>query len=147
MTRGKGGFTLIELLLVMVILGIVLALNFPDLKRAYSGLELRQTADTMVYFMRYARSRAVLEGVDLKMVVTPDAFQLRKGTDLLPGRMGRRMGLPAGVLLQEAPFQVVFGSDGKMDPVAFSIIRDRRKFVISTKEMPGHVVLFEQAKE
>ena len=46
-----------------------------------------------------------------------------------------------------APEQVVFGADGKMDEVTFSVARGGHIFFISTKEMPGHVVLLEEAQE
>jgi prepilin-type N-terminal cleavage/methylation domain-containing protein len=152
----RSAFTLIELLLVLVIVLVILGLSFPDFKRARERLALRTAADTVVYAMRYARSRSVVDDVTVRMSLDADAFRLEQSlTDggksgdqisfgVIDGRMGRRVTLPSGVHFREAPAQILFRSDGDIDPVRFAVAGEKAAFIISTKEMPGHVVLIQE---
>ena len=136
-------FTLIELLLILVILSVVLGLSLPNFKHAHEGLALRSGADTVVYAMRYARSRSVAENFIVTMVFEAGSFQLKD----VPGRMGRRVALPSGVHFKEAPGQIIFYPDGQIDPARFFVAGEKSAFIISTREIPGHVVLLEEAPD
>ena len=67
--RYFSGFTLIELLLVVVILSIVSGLALPTFMRSYRGAKLRSGARNIVMASRYARSVAVLHGLEVEVVL------------------------------------------------------------------------------
>jgi prepilin-type N-terminal cleavage/methylation domain-containing protein len=148
------GFTLIELILVIVIFSAILGLSLPNFQGTQEGVLLRGTADNVVYAMRFARSRAVAEGVTVKMVFEPGGYQLKHaaadepGTEPsfedIPGRMGRRVALADGIEFKSAPAEIIFYPDGQIDPAVFSVTGKKGAFVVTTKEVPGHVVLLEE---
>jgi prepilin-type N-terminal cleavage/methylation domain-containing protein len=149
------GFTLIEIGLVLVIMTILLGLNLPDLKRAHDGFALRQSTDMVVQAMRYARSRAVAEGAVMMVTFAGDTFRLARAVEdedgeaparstPLAGRMGRIMRLSDGIHFADAPLQISFFPDGRIEPAVFRLAGERRAFVISTREQPGHVSWLEE---
>ena len=68
-TRKHPGFTLLELVLVMVIIAIALAAAAPKLRGWSRGQQLREAADSFVYFTRYARAQAVSDGIIYRLTV------------------------------------------------------------------------------
>lgn len=80
---GLGGFTLIELILVMAMLSIVLALAAPALARFFRGRGLDAEARRFVALVRYGQSRAVFEGVPMRLWIDPE--QRAYGLEAEPG--------------------------------------------------------------
>ncbi len=70
-SRGDGGFTLIELMVTMVIAGLLMALAIGGW-RTYSAAQAhRGTAESLVVLMREAQQRAVTEGINYAVRLTP----------------------------------------------------------------------------
>jgi type II secretory pathway pseudopilin PulG len=152
--RSGWGFTLVELLLVFIILAVVLGLSLPNFARSHARYELRQSADSIVYAMRYCRSRAVAYNAEMAVVFGEGGFRLEQalqGADgefsrrePLSGRMARFVPFPPGVSLQGAPPKFVARPDGYMDRVTFFLLKDEYKMAVSTEDEPGHVVFWEE---
>lgn len=62
---------MIELVLVMVLLTVVISISAPSLGRFFKGRTLDSEARRMVSLARYARSRAVSEGVPMLFWIDP----------------------------------------------------------------------------
>ena len=65
----QGAFTLVELLLVMAILVVVIGLALPSLSGFFHGRNLDSEARRLLALMRRAQSRAVFEGVPMRLWV------------------------------------------------------------------------------
>lgn len=68
---GIGAFTLIELILVMALLVVAFALLAPSLGNFFRGRTLDSEARRFLSLCRYARSRAVSEGVPMVLWLDP----------------------------------------------------------------------------
>lgn len=150
----RRAFTLIELLLVVMVLAVLAGLNAPLFSKHYEARQLRQAADDVVYLMRYARSRAMIEQVVYQVALREHKVTLFRAVDGLvtdsrgftgvEGVMGRARNLPSHVTFSGAPDAVLFYPDGMIDRVHFSLRGRKAGFVISTDEVVGHVSIAEE---
>jgi len=81
--RRVSGFTLIELIVVMALLSVVLALAAPALARFFRGRGLDAEARRFVALVRYGQSRAVYEGIPMRLWI--DLEQRTYGLEAEPG--------------------------------------------------------------
>lgn len=70
--RPAAAFTLIELILVMALLVIVIAAVAPTLSRFFHGRNLDSEAQRFLALTRYGQSRAISEGVAMRLWIDPD---------------------------------------------------------------------------
>lgn len=80
--RKRRGFTLIELVMVISIIGIVVVIAVPNFVRSTRGNRLRTAARSVVMAGRYARSMAVLQQKEVKLVFDLDSGVISVGTDI-----------------------------------------------------------------
>lgn len=71
-TKRRDGFTLIELSVVLILVGVVFLVIFPNLSGLFSGRRLMGFSREMAGALDYARARAVIEG-------RPQTFQIDQG--------------------------------------------------------------------
>src|SRR2546423_8467910 len=69
--NNRRAFTMIELILVMALLVIVIAVTFPSLQNFFRGRTLDSEGRRFLTLTRYARTRAVSEGVPMTVWVDP----------------------------------------------------------------------------
>lgn len=69
---GAQAFTLIELILVMALMLIVISVIAPSLSNFFRGRNLDSESRRFLALTRYARSRAVSEGVPMLLWLDPD---------------------------------------------------------------------------
>lgn len=67
----RAAFTLIELILVMALLVIVIAVTFPSLQSFFRGRTLDSEGRRFLTLTRYARNRAVSEGIPMTVWIDP----------------------------------------------------------------------------
>lgn len=67
----QGGYTLFELLTVCAILATALALAYPSVAAAVRGQELERAAVGLLYDLRFAHARAVVDGRRVRVTVGP----------------------------------------------------------------------------
>ncbi len=155
---GSRAFTAIELILVVLILSILAGLTVPQFSRTHKDFELKKQAQDLAYAMRYAQSRAVAKGKEMRLEFSADfsSYQLTEETekDLLSqdgdrsfetiaGRLGRVVVVPAYIKIQSEETGVHFYADGTIDKRHISVCQDERCWVVSTKEQRGHVRISE----
>ncbi len=116
--RRRGAFTLIELVLVMTLMVVVMALVAPSLGNFFRGRNLDSETRRFLALCRYARSRAVSDGVPMLLWLDPDRrayglteeygfgqpdakpleYQLEPDVDLQLDQRGFSIGQPTPVL-------------------------------------------------
>lgn len=80
------GFTLVELIMVISIIGIVVVIAVPNYIRSTRGSRLTTAARSVVMAGRYARSMAVLQQKEIRLV-----FDLDSGVISIPGDLKREL--------------------------------------------------------
>jgi len=153
-SSNQKGFTLIEIIFVVVLLGIVAGLAFPNLSQGYYQFQLNQKADNLAYLMRYAQSRAVVEGKKHRLLFVLDEkkywLEQKKDTDeeveesyhRISGRLGRSFTLPQKMTATTDTETALFYPDGRMDKIQITVCHKDYCRTISTKEVNGYVYVF-----
>src|SRR5262245_7176742 len=89
------GFTLLELIIGMLIVGLTLAVTYPALSRGSAAIDLRSAGRDVLNTFRYAREKAITEGIGSRVVLDREA-----GTVTLTDAYGegmRQLTLKSGV--------------------------------------------------
>lgn len=156
--RRPAAFTVIELILVVLILSILSGLTLPHFSRTRENFALKQQTQDLAHVMRYAQSRAVTKGKEMRLAFSPDfsSYQLteevegmegaqeaERSFEAIAGRWGRVFPLPASIKIESEEMDIRFYADGSMDKRRISICRADQCSAISTKEQRGHVRIFE----
>ncbi|VAX36076.1 hypothetical protein MNBD_UNCLBAC01-977 [hydrothermal vent metagenome] len=154
--KKKKAFTLIEIILVVIFMGIVAGLSFPNLSQVYFKFKLNQQTDQLAYLMRYAQSRAVIKqkqhriifSLDQKIywleMESVDGDQVSKEDSFVrvEGRLGKNFRIGQDVDFKGESAQILFYPDGKIDRQAFQMCWKKHCLVVSTKEVSGYVHVF-----
>ncbi|MDF1486409.1 GspH/FimT family pseudopilin [Ramlibacter sp. H39-3-26] len=104
--RRARGFTLLELLVVFAIIGLVLGLAPIAFQKLQESAQYRETLRTMLSDLRVARSRALLEGREIRFNL--DLSARNYGIDGRPMKP-----LPAVLQFHAIVAGIELGSDGK----------------------------------
>lgn len=99
------GFTLLEIMLALLVMGLATSVVLPTMMPADSARQVRKMTRTLVTQLRSAQEIALVEGVDLALVRTPEYYQfLSYGQGgwkpIRDRRLLRRTALPEGVQLR-----------------------------------------------
>ena len=77
--KRKRGFTLIELLVTMMIMVAILLVAVPRFARAMSGLQLRESTQTIAAMLRQTRNSAITTSKEATLVLNMEQQTLRAG--------------------------------------------------------------------
>jgi prepilin-type N-terminal cleavage/methylation domain-containing protein len=151
----RSGFTLVELLLVLVLLVVAASFALPNFSRSYQDLLTQRVVEDLVYSMRYAQSRAVVQEQFVCLTLADDqrSYWLEELTSVdretgqefstpLPGSWGRLKKIPEQIRIENLE-RIHFYPDGTIEKAAFSVCREQRCQTISTREQRGRVVVYE----
>jgi Tfp pilus assembly protein FimT len=161
----REGFTIIEILLVVIILLAVVGLTVPSFGPAYARLQLKKTAEDLVFVMRYAQSRCVMSNRRIRLELdaqgsgyqlmqaspsdgrqAPDRDEEGEAFEPVGGRWGRAFKIPPEIVVQsDGPF-VYFFPDGSIEKREISVCRralptgpQERCLTVSTQGYRGRV--------
>jgi general secretion pathway protein H len=117
------GFTLLELVLVLLIMGLALALTYPNLSRGTAAFHLRAVGRDVMNTLRFAREKAITQQTDMLVVVDPEKREVVL-SDVLGGSP-RTFSLPDDVKIQhlflggteipEGPLRIRFIPNGSSE--------------------------------
>jgi len=132
----RRGFTLIELLLLMLIIAIIAAIAAPTLSGFGRGRRLENATNQLVAVARWARTRAISDGLVYRLNFDMSArkywlsMQLDDGSGqfgYVPEEFGRDFTLPddiniaANLVMQPDGMYVEFQPNGRTDPVTIQL--------------------------
>lgn len=156
------GFSLLEIILVALILSVISALSLPQFSSMFASIGLKSRVEELAYLMRYAQSRAAVQGQSVRLEFSQDyqEYWLSQQTDnddqeqkfeALTNRYGRLRRLPENIWLKNTDkLYVEFHPDGRIDAVELDICALNTKkqkeigasdkcFTISTRLKRGSV--------
>ncbi len=154
----KKAFTLIEILLVVILLSVVAAIALPNFGPVYRDMQLRRSADDIVYLMRYTQTRAITKGVMCQINFDPiastywltqqaavqaDDKEDKVSFEAVPGRWGRIFHIMSPVQLDPKVAHINFSPDGNIEKIKFSICLGDNCLTISTEEQRGYVEMLQ----
>ncbi len=67
--KRTGGFSFIEIFVILIILSIAAAAAIPSYKNVFESLRLKQSAEDMVHYLHYGRTRALIRQNSLRLAV------------------------------------------------------------------------------
>jgi prepilin-type N-terminal cleavage/methylation domain-containing protein len=155
-SASKDAFTLVEIILSVVILSVTIALAIPNFSKTFYRLELRKTADNIVYLIRYGQSRAVTERKTYLLNFTEGLthYQLLRGAsagslkeqDFTPisHAFGRLFKVPNSVAISSEVNSVKIYSDGTLDKVRIHLKGKDRGLVLSSMEQRSNVFILDE---
>ncbi len=140
----------------MVVAGIAL----PNFGKSFGGFQLKETAQHLMYIMRYAQSRAVIKGRIHRLEFEPDfsKYWITSSPDDLPveeagnfervpNRLGRKFSIPDNIEAESLKQTVWFDQSGNIDKVRIYLCRSERCFTVSTQEQSGYVQTYNEKIE
>ena len=157
----KIGFTLIEIILVLLLLAIVSGLTVPNFSKTYQRLELKKAANDIAYLMRYAQSRAIAKGHQIRFEFAEDftGYELKEQSSdkkqadeefkNISGRLGNHFQVPQILHVSSEDTVINFFPDGTIDKQRISVcsVKEEKCFTISTQEQRGRVLVFHEKLE
>jgi Tfp pilus assembly protein FimT len=140
---------MIEMLLVIVILAVIAGLSVPSFKKSFSGMELKNQAQELVYLMRYAQSHAVTKGVRVRLNIDlgskkyflTEAQEEKTPPDFKPivGQMGHVYQLSQSLDFEANDHELDFFPDGTIEKKQMRLCLEKECFVISTQEQRANI--------
>jgi len=163
----SGGFTLIELLLVVLIIGMIAAIAYPQYK-VVSRANLRETSRKLAGTIRYLYAKAAMEKKQWRLAIDldnnriwPERLEPREdapGEEFVPASIGsvKQVVLPRGVRVRDvrvvgrSPVErgmeyIHFSPYGGVERAVIHLEHDNHEWVFSlvTKPMSGRVAIFD----
>ena len=131
----------------------------PNMGSTFKKFELKSAADQLVYYMRYAQTRAVAKNILVRLEFSEDfssywlsGEELRKEDDVtiestelikISGRMGHVNSIPLGVKVKSDLSFVDFYPDGDIQKQVMNVCNDKLCYTVSTEDQRGYVRIYE----
>jgi Tfp pilus assembly protein FimT len=136
---GKRSFTFIELLFVVILIGVLIGVSLPNLKKAFNNLELNSFSSQLQTFINYLDERAVVEGKIIYLYIDNDqkwclARFKEEQTTL------KKYTIPARIQigLDNREDKIAFYPDGTIDKVDIELTTaDNAAVTLTTKGVYG----------
>lgn len=139
-SRASAGFTLLEMLMVVAILGLVVALTLPSLRRPPDKLRLEAATRTLVSALRFSRVQAIARNDDVIVTMHADRRILESSTGSaiqLDKEISVEMIFAASERRRRAAGAVRFFPDGTSSGAEIVLTLNNRQSRISVNWLTG----------
>lgn len=138
------GFTFVELLLVIIIIGILIAISLPNLKKTFNNLRLDNFSRELQAFMNYLHERSVVEGKIIYLNLDNDEKEIWARIQDAQSRL-KTLPLPDDIRIESENKEILFYPDGSIDNITIGVVNlDNQKITLTTKGVFGGVKLLFQ---
>lgn len=114
--NGEKGFTIMEMMVILIIIGILAALSYPNMKGLFNKDKLRGGTTSVTTSLYLARTKAINEGMEYGVKFFEDGtFQIQKNPLVSPEDIGTPYSLDSGISFGFLNFNnrtVVFNENG-----------------------------------
>ncbi|MBU1091017.1 MAG: prepilin-type N-terminal cleavage/methylation domain-containing protein [Candidatus Omnitrophica bacterium] len=113
-------FTFIEILFVVIILGILIGISFPQFKKNYHNLLLNSCSGQLQSFMNYLTQHSIVSGEVIYLNI--DNAEKRYWAENKEGEsILRAYRIPAEIEIESEAEQIAFYPNGELDKVKIRI--------------------------
>jgi prepilin-type N-terminal cleavage/methylation domain-containing protein len=118
-SNGERGFTIMEMMVVMIIIAILGALSYPNMKGLFNKNKLRGSTSSVTTSLYLARTKAINEGMEYGVKFLEDGtFQIQKDPLVSPEDIGTPYSLDSGISFGLVSFvnrTAVFNENGGLN--------------------------------
>jgi len=143
-SRTSAGFTLLEMLVVLAILGLVVALALPPLRRPPDNLRLEAATRNLASALRFSRAQAIARNADVVLTILADrgVFESSTGSVIqLDQEISVEMIFAAPERRGGAGGAIRFFPDGSSSGGDIVLTLDKRRARISVNWLTGQARL------
>ena len=141
----ESGFTLIELLVVVAIIGILLGISLPSLRKSVNHFQVNSFAQELQDFITYLHERSVVEGRVICLVIDNENKQYlaQASSDgsivsLKSYSFPKTLNIEINKKTDPEEKKIMFFPDGQIDKVTISISTlDAQKIILTTEGVFG----------
>jgi len=142
--RTSAGFTLFEMLVVLAIMGLLVALVLPNLRRPPDNLRLEAATRTVASTLRLSRSQAIARNADVVLTIDADRRIFESSTGLaiqLDHEISVELTFAAPERRGRASGGIRFFPDGTSSGGDIVLTLDKRRARISVNWLTGEARL------
>ena len=137
---GKRAFTFIELLFIVIIIAVLVAVSFPNLRKSFNNIELNSFSREFEAVINYLKQRSI---VDITMIHL-NIDNEKKEYYAVKAESSERFKtyrIPDGIRIEmEGNEKIAFYPDGSIEKVTIRLINsDNQEVVLTTKGVYGGV--------
>lgn len=139
--KAQSAFTFIEILLVVIIIGALISISLPNLKKTFDSLELNSFSRQLQAFINYLHQRSIIEGEVIYLNIDT---QKKEYWAKIKGAQTRlkTYPIPPRIRIETNQQEVLFYPDGQIDKVTIKLISpDNQNIILTTKGVFGGVKL------
>ena len=138
------GFTFVELLLVIIVIGALLAISLPNIRKTFNNLRLDNFSRELQAFMNYLHERSVVEEKIIYLNLDNDKKEIWAQIQDEQSQL-KTLVLPDGMKIESEKKQILFYPDGSIDNATIEVVNlDKQKVSLTTKGVFGGVKLLFQ---
>ncbi len=140
---------MIEMMLVIILLAVIVGLSLPSFKKSFSGMELKNEAQELVYVMRYAQSHSVTKSIRVRLnidlgskkyfLTESDEDSAIQNFKPISGRMGEVYQFSPSLDIETNDYDLDFFPDGTIEKKQIRLCLDKDCVVISTQEQRANI--------
>ena len=136
---GKRSFTFIELLFVIIIIGVLIGVSLPNLRKTFNNFELNSFSSQLQTFINYLTERAVVEGKIVYLYIDNDE-KLCQAKFIDQQNTLKKYTIPARIQIEldNKEGKIAFYPDGTIDKVDIKLTAtDNAVVTLTTKGIYG----------
>ena len=130
---GKSAFTLLELLFVIIIIGIMVGVSFPGLKRNFDRMQLDNFSRELQSSMNYLSQRSQAEGKVIRLYIDVGNSVCWAGFDGSASRI-KNIPIPQDITVEASKDQVRFYPESRIEAVTVKLSNPQGQSVSLTSE-------------